>query len=427
MAREFKLPELGEGITSGVVATVLVAVGDTIALDQPVLELETDKAVTEIPSPIAGKITKLSVSEGQTIEVGSLILVTDESVTAKTPSKPKPASQPKSEPTPQPVVRTPVVSNPPTGGTLPGGAVLASPSVRRLAREHGVNLADVLTADPTGRITAQEVLNVSQGTPEIAPKTTPVATPMPAAILEGIDVASDAWGPVAQQPMNAIRKKTVEHMTHCWTTIPHVTHFDKADITSLEVIRKKYAPKVAAAGGKLTGTSFILKIVAEALKRFPKFNASIDLEGQKLLLKQYYNLGVAVETEQGLLVPVLRDVDQKSITQLSLELPQLAGKARDRKLGLDEMQGGTFTVTNLGGIGGENFTPIINAPQAAILGVSRAKIEPVHQNGQFAPRTMLPLSLSYDHRVIDGAEAARFMRWVCEALEQPWIIFLDGE
>jgi pyruvate dehydrogenase E2 component (dihydrolipoamide acetyltransferase) len=240
-------------------------------------------------------------------------------------------------------------------------------------------------------------------------------------------VTNDAWGSIAQQPMNGIRAKTVEHMTHCWTTIPHVTHFDKADITSLEEVRKKHSSKIADAGGKLTGMSFILKVVAEALKRFPKFNASIDLEGKQVLLKQYYNVGVAVETENGLLVPVLRDVDQKSIQQISIELPQLAAKARDRKLGLDEMQGGTFTITNLGGIGGESFTPIINAPEAAILGVSRSKVEAVHQNGQFAPRTMLPLSLSYDHRIIDGAEAARFTRWLCEALEQPWNLFLDGE
>jgi pyruvate dehydrogenase E2 component (dihydrolipoamide acetyltransferase) len=223
-----------------------------------------------------------------------------------------------------------------------------------------------------------------------------------------------------------VRKKTVEHMTRCWTTIPHVTHFDKADITALEQIRQQYAPAIKAQGGSLTVTVFLMKVVTEALRRFPKFNASIDLATEEVIHKQYYNLGVAVETPAGLLVPAIRNVDQKSLQDLALELPVIAKKARDRKLTLDDMSGTTFTISNLGGIGGTGFTPIVNAPEVAILGVSRSSVEGVFQNGQLVPRTMLPLSLSYDHRLIDGADAARFMRWVAEALENPWKLILEA-
>ncbi|MCF6286749.1 MAG: 2-oxo acid dehydrogenase subunit E2, partial [Candidatus Hydrogenedentes bacterium] len=229
-----------------------------------------------------------------------------------------------------------------------------------------------------------------------------------------------------REGMSGVRKKTAAHMTHCWTTIPHVTHFDKADITALEQIRKQYAPAIKAEGGSLTVTIFLMKVITEALRRFPKFNASIDMESEEIVLKQYYNIGIAVETPVGLMVPAIRDVEKKSLQELALELPGIAKKARDRKLTLEDMSGTTFTISNLGGIGGTGFTPIINSPEVAILGVSRSAVEGVFQNGQLVPRTMLPLSLSYDHRLIDGADAARFMRWVAEALENPWKLILEA-
>jgi len=237
------------------------------------------------------------------------------------------------------------------------------------------------------------------------------------------------WGPVQRQPMSNVRRTTAERMTQSWVTIPHVTQFDKADITALEQLRQHYdAQRARSAGGKLTVTAIVLKIVAAALKRFPQFNASIDMTTHELIYKKYYHIGVAVDTDRGLLVPVIRHVDQKNILELSVELPQLAARARSRKTTLEELQGGTFTITNLGGLGGTNFTPIINAPEVAILGLARSSIEPVYSDGtgQFTPRLMLPLALSYDHRIIDGADGVRFLHWVVEALQQPFLLALEG-
>lgn len=412
MATEFRLPELGENVTSATIGKVLVNAGDHVAINQPILEIETDKAVAEIPSTIAGVVAEVRVKEGQTVKAGQVVLVIDESAAGAPPSASPPAKTapaPVSTPAPAPKSAAPV--------RIPGRAVSAAPSVRRLAREMGVDLSAVPTADPSGRVTAQDVMSFAQA------KSTPV-TSDPAAAPEGLETGIDTFGPVAFQPMNAVRRKTAEHMRHAWTTIPHVTHFEKADITDLEALRKKWGKQVEAAGGRLTVLSFVLKVLVEAFKRFPKFNASLDLENQRLILKQYYHIGVAVDTPNGLLVPVLRDVNRKSITEISIELPQLAEKARARKLAIEDMQGGTFTITNLGGLGGVGFTPIINAPEVAILGMSRSSTEAVFRDGQFIPRTILPLSLSYDHRIIDGADAARFMRFVAEALEQPWTMFL---
>jgi pyruvate dehydrogenase E2 component (dihydrolipoamide acetyltransferase) len=234
------------------------------------------------------------------------------------------------------------------------------------------------------------------------------------------------WGQVEREPMSSIRRTTARRLTQSWVTIPHVTHFDKADITDLEALRKRYAKKAEAAGGRLTVTAIILKVVASALKIFPQFNASLDIANQEIIHKKYYHIGVAVDTERGLLVPVIRDVDQKNIIELTIELTQISEKARNRKVTLGDLEGGTFTITNLGGIGGTNFAPIINPPEVAILGVSRAGTQPVLMDGGFEPRLIMPLSLSYDHRLIDGADAARFMRWVAQALEQPFILSLEG-
>lgn len=233
------------------------------------------------------------------------------------------------------------------------------------------------------------------------------------------------WGEVEHKPMTGIRRKTAENMQRAWT-IPHVTNNDKADITELEQLRKQYSETVAKAGGKLTMTAIALKIVASALKKFPQFATSIDLAKEEVVYKQYVHVGVAVDTERGLLVPVIRDVDKKNIVEIAVELSQIGARARDRKIKPEEMEGGVFTITNLGGIGGTSFTPIINSPEVAILGMMRANWEPVYSVGKFEPRLMLPLSLSYDHRMIDGADAARFLRWLCDAFEQPFLLSLQG-
>lgn len=461
MASEFKLPTLGENTSQGTVGKILISKGDTVSENQPVVEIETDKAVAEIPSSVNGTVLEIKLKEGQTVKVGQVIFTYKESAGAKAePAKEEaPKAAPKAEqpaqrrePPKLQVLERPAAAAPAgktasapaaASSTQPAharsGPAAASPSLRRMARELGVDINNIPTVDPGGRVTADDIQRAAQGgdaskgtaSPAPAAASNSDATAMNAsASAEATgeayhDMQADKWGPVAVEPMNNIRKKTAEFMTQCWTTIPHVTHFEKADITELESLRQKYSKKAQTGSAKLTVTAFLLKIAAEALKRFPKFNSSLDLENDQVLLKQYYNIGVAAETEHGLLVPVIRDVEQKTVLQLAAELPALAEKARNRKLSLDEMQGGTFTISNLGGLGGVGFTPIISAPQVAILGVSRSALEPVYVNGQFAPRLMLPLSLSYDHRVIDGADAARFLRWFCEALEQPWMLMLE--
>jgi pyruvate dehydrogenase E2 component (dihydrolipoamide acetyltransferase) len=455
MATEFKLPTLGENVSAGTIAKVLIAKGDTVQENQTVIEIETDKAVAEIPSSVSGKVLEVKVKEGQSIKAGAVVFTYEAGAAGEAKSAPAPNAQPETSPTaaptaaqrsaPAPAPKLHVLERPaapapaPAAARAAGATVVAAPSIRRMARELGVDIHDVPTADPSGRLTAQDVQAYAQGlqggtaaapagnAPTAGGNTAPAPQPREQAAAPAPvgDLEQDQWGNVAREPMNGIRKKTVEFMTQCWTTIPHVTHFEKADVTDIETLRQKQGKKLEAQGVKLTVTSFVLKVLAEALKKHPKFNSSIDLDGQAVLLKQYYHIGVAVDTPNGLLVPVLRNVDQLSVRDISIQLPQLAEKARNRKLALEDMQGGTFTVSNLGGLGGYGFTPIIAAPQVAILGMSRSQVEPVLVNGQFVPRTMLPLSLSYDHRVIDGADAARFMRWVCETLEQPWSLFLD--
>ena len=296
----------------------------------------------------------------------------------------------------------------------------AAPSVRRMARELGVDVNQVAGSGPGGRISIEDVKEhtkrlVSGAGSGGAARSVPLPD-------------FSRFGQVERQPMRAVRRKTAEHLSAAWATIPHVTQFDLADITGLEELRKKYSKQVEAAGGNLTVTAIALKVVAAALRVFPQFNSSIDLGAEEIVLKKYVNIGVAVDTDRGLLVPVIRDADKKNIVQLSVELAQLSEKARTRKISVEEMQGGNFSISNLGGIGGTYFTPIVNAPDVAILGISRARMEPVYQkeSGQFVPRFMLPLSLSYDHRVIDGADGIRFLRWVAEALEQPFLLSLQG-
>ena len=302
--------------------------------------------------------------------------------------------------------------------------VPAAPSVRRLAREIGIDIAQVQGSGPGGRISGDDVKAFSRQlhTESEAPAAPAGSPPVPSPSLPDFS----QWGETERQPMSKVRRITAERLSYSWSTIPHVTQFDRADITDLEGWRKQYGKKAEAAGGKLTPTAIILKVAAAALKIFPQFNASVDMAAGEVIYKKYCHIGVAVDTDRGLLVPVVRDVDQKNIIELAVELTQIAQRARERKLAPEDMQGGCFTISNLGGIGGTGFAPIINPPEVAILGVARGAHEPVFADGEFTPRMMLPLSLSYDHRLIDGADGARFLRWLAQALENPFLIALEG-
>jgi pyruvate dehydrogenase E2 component (dihydrolipoyllysine-residue acetyltransferase) len=478
---DFTLPELGENITAGEVLRVLVKPGDTLAKDQPVLELETDKATIEVPSSVAGQIKDIKVKAGDTVSVGQAILSVDDSGAPAAQPPAKKAAAPaaaakaadgsaasssdnakaaatsggekpedtRTKRSPEPAVaegpertrdepasegrgaashggdKVVDISRGARAATEPAAApeqpvAPAAPSVRRMARELGINIDQVGGSGPRGRISVDDVK--AQAKRLVA-----------GAAGNGTAFAGEPlpdftrWGDVERQPMKAVRRKTAQHLSVAWATIPHVTQHDLADITGLEELRKRYAAQAQAAGGNLTITAIAAKVAAVALKVFPQFNVSIDLAADELIYKKYVNIGIAVDTDRGLLVPVIRDVDTKNIVQISVELVQLSEKARTRKISLDEMQGGCFSISNLGGIGGTSFTPIVNAPEVAILGISRARMEPVSDNtGGFAPRLMLPLSLSYDHRAIDGADGARFLRWIVEALEQPFLLAFQG-
>ncbi len=441
MITDYKLPGLGENIKSGVAAKILVKPGDAIKKDQSILELETDKAVLEVPSSIDGVVKEVLIKPGNEVKVGQVILKIDTDGTAAPAAKPAPAEtktkeEPKLKPADIPAVKEfakpeplssaqVVMPTPKLEVPAPVSKdVAAAPSVRRFAREIGIDITQVPSSGPGGRISMDDVKNYSKalnaGGNRSAGSGAGLAIP-----TETLPDFSK-WGAIDRQPMSMIRKKTAEHLSYAWATIPHVTQFDKADITELEELRKRFSKKVEASGGKLTITSFLLKVIASALKTFPQFNASLDMAKNEIIYKKYFHVGVAVDTDRGLLVPVIRDVDKKSIRDLSVELAGIAERARNKKLTLEEMQGASFTITNLGGIGGTFFTPIVNAPEVAILGVSRSVMEPIFQDGKFVPRLMLPLSLSYDHRLVDGADGARFLRWVCDAIQQPFLMDLGG-
>jgi pyruvate dehydrogenase E2 component (dihydrolipoamide acetyltransferase) len=301
------------------------------------------------------------------------------------------------------------------------GPVPAAPHVRRLARELGVDIHNVAGSGPGGRISEDDV---KAHTKQLL--LSGAGTAAPTHFKQPALPDFSKWGKIERVSMRGVRRKTAEHMWEAWSSIPHVTQNDKADITELEQLRTRFGPKAAEAGGKMTVTAIALKVCASALKIFPQFNASIDMEKEEIVYKQFINIGVAVDTERGLLVPVIRDVDKKNIVELAAELTGLSKKARDKKLTPADMEGGTFTITNLGGIGGTGFSPIVNYPEVAILGLSRSSMEPVWLNGKFEPRQVIPLSLSYDHRLIDGADAARFLRWIAEAFEQPFLLSVQG-
>ncbi len=451
-ASDFKLPELGENINSGDLVRLLITVGATVSEGQPVMELETDKAVIEVPSSVSGVVREIKVKEGTKVKVGDVIFTLQGSAAPQpeTPRRHAPVehisgqqaarlsfqlamrAEGKTEeqalPLDQPQAAPPAFTMPVQLGKVAGmdhNPIPAAPHVRRLAREIGVNIRTVTGSGPGGRISEDDVKQSAKNA------LMQVASNAAAQVPRGSFVEPELpdfskWGKTERVSMRGVRRKTAEHLRQAWNTIPHVTQQDRADITELEQLRARFAPRVEEAGGKMTVTAIALKVCASALKVFPQFNASIDMGKEEIIYKQYINLGVAMDTDRGLLVPVIRDVDKKNIVELATELTQLSKKARDRKLTPDEMVGGTFTITNLGGIGGTGFSPIVNYPEVAILGLSRSRMEPEWVNNKFEPRLILPLSLSYDHRLIDGADAARFLRWIAEAFEQPFLLSVQG-
>ena len=424
MSVEIKLPALSESINEGVVAEVRVKAGDTLKPGDTVVVVEAEKSTVEVPAEVGGTVTEVLVKKGDTVKVGQVLARADAGGPAEKKSKPKEpeavaaqAAKPQAAMAakPQAAMAVPVGDNG-HGGPRSGeaGLIPAGPATRRLARKLGVDLGSVPGSGPRGRVTQDDVIAFSQvGGGRQTPGSV-AAPPLP---------DFEKWGPVEAQPLDFVRRKTAEQMAVAWSQIPHVTQHDLADVTDLEAFRKAQS---TADGPKVTVTAFVLKAAAVALKEFPRFNASLDLAGGRLVMKHYYHVGVAVDTDRGLLVPVVRDVDKKSVRELAAEVAGLAEKARDKKLPIDDMKGGTFTVTNLGGIGGTAFTPIVNWPEVAILGLSRSRLEPAVRDGQIVPRLMLPISLSYDHRVIDGADAARFTRRIVRMLEDPMLLLLDA-
>ncbi|RMD84985.1 MAG: branched-chain alpha-keto acid dehydrogenase subunit E2 [Candidatus Dadabacteria bacterium] len=465
---DVRLPELGENIATATVIEVLVAPGQAVEIDQGLLALESEKAEFELPSPVAGTVREVLVKAGEEVRVGQVVARIETTARAAaedispaephehgdeaTPGSRTPAGKHfvepeapeaaagKTEQAPAPEPSAPEPGQARVGkleqaparesgkwparkseavsavepeqplGQKSGHAAPASPSVRRLARELGIDISEVPAAGE--RLTAEDVYRYVRGLLARG-RARPARAP---ASEEPVDV----------EPMSKVRQRTAERMSLAWATIPHVSHHDAADITELDRLRPKFAPRVEREGGKLTITAVLLKVLGSALRRFPKFNASVDMEEAAILYRKEVHIGVAVDTERGLLVPVVRDADRKNIVELARELAELSEAARSRRLTPDRLQGAGFTVTNLGGIGGRHFDPLINPPEVAVLGVSRARMEPVWNGRRFEPRLMLPLTLSYDHRLIDGADAARFLLWVCEALEEPFLMDLEG-
>jgi pyruvate dehydrogenase E2 component (dihydrolipoamide acetyltransferase) len=428
MANEIKLPKLKENVEAVEVNEVLVGPGQEVEKDQPLLVVNADKSNMEVYAPVAGRVVELRVKVGDEIKIGQVYCVIETNGKApagkgeaakKDAEAPRPAPAARKEPDKKAAARAEL---PPPGRAAARAApapvnksvdgpdvVLAGPATRYLARKLNVDLRQVRGSGPKGRITEEDVKAHFGGAPAVVGGGVPTP-PLP---------DFEEFGEVVREPLTRVRKLTAQKMSVSWSLIPHVTQHDVADITDLEAFRKQQEAK----GLKLTVTAFALKACAVALKQFPTFNATLDLAGGQLILKKYYHLGVAVDTKAGLLVPVIRDVDKKGVEALARELAEVAEQAREGKA---DMSGGTFTITNLGGIGGTGFTPIINHPEVAILGMSRSRWQPTVRDGQVVPRLLLPLSLSYDHRVIDGADAARFTRRLAELLESPWLMLLHA-
>jgi pyruvate dehydrogenase E2 component (dihydrolipoyllysine-residue acetyltransferase) len=417
---DVKLPKLGEGADSGVVVSLFVKEGDTVAKDQAILELENEKAVASIPSTAAGVVAQIFVKPGDKISVGQRLLSLNETgqrqdaPAAPAARAPVAASPRKIAPSEVTEEREAPAAEAETSSTI---APVASPSVRKIARELGIDLARVRGSDSGGRIGLGDLRDYVQRLIASAAKSRAggaAAVPSKPA-TESIDFSK--WGPVKRQPMSPLRQVIARRMGEIWHAVPRITQFDEADFTQLNELRKKFAAPYEAQGARLTLTPLVLKAVIETLKRHPQFNSSLDEVTNEIVLKEYFHIGIAVDTEQGLIVPVIRNADQKSVLELTKELAALAQKARDRKITAEEIKGGTFSISNQGGIGGGHFTPIVNLPEVAILGLGRGKVKPVARDGKMVLHMMTPLALSYDHRVIDGGSAARFIVDLVAALE----------
>lgn len=449
MAIDFKLPEVSEGVESADIAEVHVSEGDVITANQVVAEVETEKALAEIECPHAGRVAKVHVQAGDTVQIGAVLLTIEESSDADSEQAPKQDSpqesasaktSEKSEEKPPQAAKSEAAAGEKkasekssAGKTQPAASSSASgsgadedrppapagPATRRLARDLGVDLYQVQGSGPGGRITQEDVQSyVKQRLSAPATAAGPVgAPPLP-------DFSE--FGPTQREALNKIGKTAAQHLATSWNVIPHVTQHDVADITDIELARKTFLQKTGKNGPKVTMTAIAIKAAVTALKAFPKFNSSLDPQTMEIVYKQYYHIGVAVDTENGLVVPVVRDVDKKSLLQIASEVTELAGKARERKLGMNEMKGATFTITNLGGIGGTAFTPIVSYPEVAILGMSRGQTQLKLIDGELEERLMLPLSLSYDHRVVNGADAARFIVKLSALLSDPFTLLSES-
>ena len=423
MSLEFKLPELGENIDSILVVRVLVTAGGTVAQDQTVLELETDKATLEVPSTVSGTVSSVLVKPGDKITSGQPIFTLAGAGSEKEPAEAK-------APATSEVKSAAVLELPPKADSAPAPVVVsaadhnvpAAPSVRRLARELGLALAAVPGSGPGGRVSKDDVLRCANHVKEARPVAGADGSAAPVPPLPDFS----RWGAVERKKMSLIRALTAEHLTLAWSHVPHVTLCDKADVTELEPLRKQYAGLAEHEGGKLSLAVMVCKIAAQALRKFPAFNASVDMGAKEIIYKRSVHLGIAVNTPRGLMVPVVRDADSKNMVTLAVEIQALAAKCREGKITPEEMEGSTFTVTNLGRVCGTYFTPIVNYPEVAILGLGRAFEEPAVVNGEIVIRTVLPLSLAFDHRVIDGADGAAFMGWIKEAIKQPLLLALNG-
>lgn len=422
---DVKLPKLAEGADSGTVVNVLVAEGEQVQLDQTLLELENEKAVAPIPSTVAGTVVRVHVLVGQVVSVGQ-VLVTIEEGPAATPRVPRvapPAAEvpaPAEAPAPAPAAEAeaPAATAPEAHlhASSSGAPPPASPAIRKIARELDIDLTRVRGSQRGGRIVMADVRAYIQGLQETALKPAAPAAAPETDVLPTLDLTK--WGPSKRERMSPLRRTIAQRMTESWTTVPHVTQFDDADITDLMALRKRHARAYEKAGARLTLTSFAIKASVSALAKYPAFKTSIDYQALEIVTRDYVHIGVAVDTEAGLIAPVIRDADKKDLLELSRELDELAERTRQRKLSADEMQGATFTISNLGSIGGAHFTPIVNSPQVAVLGMGRGVLRPVVREKKVTPRLVLPLALSYDHRVIDGADGARFLREIVRCLEE---------
>ncbi len=433
MRHVFRLPDVGEGIASAEIVEYLVKPGDKVKADQPVVRIETDKAVVELPSPVAGTVAELPLKPGDTANVGDPLLIVEVEGAAEAQASPeaaKPAPKEKPEAEAPAVEARPVREEkaaPPKPQEAPAATeapvrVLATPHTRRVARELKVDITTVKGSGPHGRITDEDVKRAAAQTPPTAPKA-PTAAAVQAPATAGFDF--EKYGPTRREPFKGVRKRIAEVMVRSVSTIPHVTHFDEADVTELINVVEKERPLAESRGIKLTVLAFLTKAAASGLRTFPVMSSSIDEETGELVFKDYVHIGIATDTEAGLMVPVIRDVDRKSVLQIAGEIQALTAKAKDRSIDIEELRGGSFTITNVGAIGGQWATPIILHPQVAILCSLRATQKPVVRDGEIVIRTIMPLTLSFDHRVLDGATAGRFANYVKALLEDPMRMLVD--